>query len=405
MIPTHPLSDALQYIRGVTFDPVELVAGDVPGAIACMRTKNVQKALDESDLIYVPKSVVKRDEQMLRAGDLLISSANSWELVGKTVRVNELAYPATAGGFISILRPNHGMVDPNYLYRFIAWDNTQHVIRHMGRQTTNISNLDRERFLTLPIPLPPLLTQKHIARVLEQADQLRKQAQQMESALNQLAQSLFLEMFGDLVSNARNWPKEVLGKHAKRITVGHVGVTSEHYTENGISFLRTQNVRPMRVNFSDIKQITPQFHESLKKSTLKQGDVLVSRVGANRGMACIVPPVLDGANCANVLIARLADSISPVFVSYLINGDYGARTLLGDSVGSAQGVINTQKLQEWVLPFPPITLQKKFELSYEKIQSQLDAVASKKDALDDLFNALIQRAFNGELTAPERKAA
>ncbi|MEW8261259.1 MAG: restriction endonuclease subunit S, partial [Candidatus Thiodiazotropha taylori] len=189
-IPTVPLSDVLTYIRGITFKPDDLVEPYSEGSVVCMRTKNIQQTLEDADVISVPQEFVKRDEQFLEEGDILISSANSWELVGKSVRVPTLDYKCTAGGFISVLRPNRNLVSPDYLYRFITYGSTQHDIRHLGRQTTNISNLDRERFLKLKIPLPPLPIQKQIAALLEKADTLRSQCKQMEQELNQLAQSV-----------------------------------------------------------------------------------------------------------------------------------------------------------------------------------------------------------------------
>ena len=99
------LGDYAKLIRGITFKPVDKCYPSDEGAVVCMRTKNVQVTLDASDLIAVPSSLVKNPEKMLSAGDILVSSANSWNLVGKCCQVPKLQYPSTAGGFISILRP------------------------------------------------------------------------------------------------------------------------------------------------------------------------------------------------------------------------------------------------------------------------------------------------------------
>ncbi|MCX0450012.1 restriction endonuclease subunit S, partial [Aeromonas veronii] len=103
--PMVKLGDVIEFIRGITFKPTDVVAPFTHDSIVVMRTKNVQVAgLDCADLISVPRTFMKREEQKLKHGDLLISSANSWELVGKTSFVGKLDYEATAGGFISIVR-------------------------------------------------------------------------------------------------------------------------------------------------------------------------------------------------------------------------------------------------------------------------------------------------------------
>lgn len=397
MITRHTLSDALQYIRGVTFDPDELVSGDEPGAIACMRTKNVQKELDESDLIYVPKSVVKRDEQMLRPGDLLISSANSWELVGKTVRVNDLEYPATAGGFISILRPNNEVVDPNYLYRFIAWDNSQHAIRHLGRQTTNISNLDRVRFLTLPIPLPPLETQKHIARVLEQADQLRKQAQQMESELNQLAQSLFLEMFGDPVTNPKKWPLRQLSD----IASAQLGKMLSEKSKMGVSpkkYLRNANVQWRNIKLDNLLEMDFSERE-MKKFEIQYGDLLICE-GGEVGRCAIWRNQLSDCYYQKAL-HRVRVMESTVAPEYLQEYFYWMATLggLNSSVSEVTfSHLTAERLNILKVPVPPYKLQEHYTNKIALVEKQRELVMKLHQKYEDTFNSLMQRAFKGELT-------
>ena len=170
----HTLGDVASFIRGITFTPDDVTLPFEKGTAVCMRTKNVQADLDEDDLIAIPKSFVRRTEQYLTEGDMLVSSANSWNLVGKCSWVPKLDYEATAGGFISILRADRKQVDPRYLYHWFAAPRTQHEVRLCGRQTTNISNLNYERCLNLPIPLPKLEEQKRIAALGQKAKNLKQ---------------------------------------------------------------------------------------------------------------------------------------------------------------------------------------------------------------------------------------
>jgi type I restriction enzyme S subunit len=110
----QPLGAVARFIRGITFKPEDKVSPGSEGSAVCMRTANVQTDLDQSDLIAIPVDLVKREEQFLKEGDILVSTANSWNLVGKCSWVPKLAYAATAGGFISILR-----ADPRRVYRVI----------------------------------------------------------------------------------------------------------------------------------------------------------------------------------------------------------------------------------------------------------------------------------------------
>ncbi|MBL0017394.1 MAG: restriction endonuclease subunit S, partial [Bacteroidetes bacterium] len=72
----------------------------------------------------------------------------------------------------------------------------------------------------IEIPLPPLSEQKRIAGILDAADRLRQQDKALIGCYNQLAQSVFLEMFGDPVRNERGWEMKELGNVSGKITDG-----------------------------------------------------------------------------------------------------------------------------------------------------------------------------------------
>ena len=78
---------------------------------------------------------------------------------------------------------------------------------------------------------------------------------------------------------------------------------ASEYVKIGIPFLRSLNIRPFRIDASDIKFISRKFHERLKKSALRPGDVVVVRTG-EPGTAAVIPESLPEANCSDVVIVR-----------------------------------------------------------------------------------------------------
>jgi len=258
-----------------------------------------------------------------------------------------------------------------------------------------VKHLSSEELKEETIPLPDLSEQGRIAERLEQADRLRRTRRYALELTDTFLPAAFLELFGDVANRATSLESVAIGDVADRVVVGHVGETAEHYRESGVTFLRTQNVRRMFINREDIRYVTPEFAGHNRKSTLRAGDVVVSRVGANRGMAAVIPAELDGANCANILIVAPGSLLVPQYLAFLINSHQGLAELTGDSVGSAQGVINTHTLQEWRIPLPPLPLQQKFAALVERVE-RLRAV--QREALrqaEHLFASLLHRAFSG----------
>jgi type I restriction enzyme S subunit len=190
------LGEVAEFIRGINFKPDDIVPVGTEGSVVCMRTKNVQDELDCGDIWAVPRKFVRHDDQMMMEGDILVSSANSWNLVGKCSWIPKLDWPSSFGGFVSVLRVNPTLAEPRFIYWWFASGRTQALLRSFGQKTTNISNLNIERCLNLKLLLPSLQEQRRIAVILDQADTLRAKRREALAQLDSLTQSIFIEMFG-----------------------------------------------------------------------------------------------------------------------------------------------------------------------------------------------------------------
>ena len=84
------LDDVCQIVRGITFPTTDKRFEPGTGLIACLRTANVQSTVEWDDLWFVPRHHVKNEQQLVSPDDILISTANSYELVGKVSRVTHM---------------------------------------------------------------------------------------------------------------------------------------------------------------------------------------------------------------------------------------------------------------------------------------------------------------------------
>jgi type I restriction enzyme S subunit len=394
----HVLGDVASFVRGITFTPEDLKPPFEEGTAVCMRTKNVQVDLDEKDLIAVPKEFVRRKEQYLAEGDLLVSSANSWNLVGKCCWVPKLDYEATAGGFISILRADRKKVDPRYLYHWFAAPQTQHEVRLCGRQTTNISNLNYERCLNLPVPLPKLDEQKRIAAILDKADAIRRNRQEGASLSQSLRRAVFCDFFGDLKSNPNRWATKTLGD----ICHGRLrnGVSPSSAGKYVGSVLVLSAITGDRFDASCVKEGT--FASPFTETQLvNENDFLICRGNGNVELVaraafptaaiehCVFPDTMIAATVDTNVIEKeyLEEVWRTAFVRQQVES--GARTTNGTHK------VNQGVLEKVAFPIPPLSLQKKFAAISRNCETVREKFSDHVDS--DLFNALVQRAFKGEL--------
>jgi len=195
--------------------------------------------------------------------------------------------------------------------------------------------------------------------------------------------------------------KDRLDNLADGVTVAHVGPTSAFFTDRGIPFFRTGNVGDRKLILENLKQITPEFHQKLRKSTLKGGDIMVSRVVSDRITCAIVPPEFNGANCGNVIVIRPGKNIVSEYLAHLITMPESQRQLLQRQVGSAQAVVNTSVLKAWEIPLPPIAQQKRIAAILDKAEELRGLRWQALGALDAIVQSIFLEMFGDPVTNPK----
>lgn len=387
------LGDIAKYIRGINFKPDDKVTPGTADSVVCMRTKNIQEDVDESDLIAVPKSFVKRKEQFLRPKDILVSSANSWNLVGKCVQVPLLNYIATAGGFISVVRSNPDRVNADYLFRWLAFEGTQHAVRKCARQTTNIANLDVNQFLDLEIPLPPLPEQQRIAGILGRADRLRRLRRYALELSEGYLQAVFLEMFGDqLRMEHSQTPMGML------VTITGGGTPSRdtpEYFQGNIPWLTSKDMRGDYIDDTQ-EHITEEAIRASATKLVPAGSILVvvkSKILMHRLPVAIVRvPLCHGQDIKSI---QCSSGLDPLFAAQILR--FNELRLLRQARGANTEGLTLPMLEEVPVPNVSIANQREFARTVERFDRLR---AQQREALrqtEQLFQALLQRAFCAEV--------
>jgi type I restriction enzyme S subunit len=347
---THPqvaLGEIATLIRGITYKPSDVCEATTLSAVACMRTKNVQEDLDESDIVWIPASIIRNSSKYLNPGDILVSSANSWNLVGKGCWVPGLKYPASAGGFISILRGNSDTVDLRYLYHWFISPQTQAKLRSYSNKTTNISNLDHSRTLATEIPLPPLEEQRRIAAILDKASSIQSAAAERAArATAALYRSLLMEelskmdadkvRLGDILEIARGGSPRPI----------QAFLTNE---PSGINWIMIgDTVVGEKYITKTAKMIKP---EGLSKTRLvKEGDLLLSN-SMSFGRPYIM--ITDGAIHDGWLLLRgSAQYSSPDYLYHVLGSPLCYSQFLRAAAGATVKNLNTAIVSSVEIPLP-----------------------------------------------------
>ena len=166
-----------------------------------------------------------------------------------------------------------------------------------------------------------------------------------------------------------NWKTSKLKDVCDRVTVGFVGSMAHQYQETGVPFFRSQNITPFRLNLDGLKYVSKQFHEKIRKSALRPGDVAVVRTGYP-GTACVIPQELKVSNCSDLVIIRPGKQLNPYFLCAIFNSTFGRDLVGGNLVGAAQQHFNITVAKEL-----------KFLLPSRAVQDKIAAILSAYDEL------------------------
>ena len=421
------LGTLVELIRGVTFPGANKNKTEVPGTVQCLTTGSVQREYNANADVFIEPSFVKNNKQWLESGDIVISSANSAALVGKSIIWNA-GLRCTFGGFLTVARASKSM-DPRYLQAVLSLLQASGKLNDASTQTTNIANLSNATLNLIAVPVPPLAEQERIVKRLDEIlpliDQLAELERERESLDDQFVKALERAILQAAVSghlttqteadgtaqalldviestdadaigsrgkrkaSAKDAPKPVTDAE-KRFTIpanwvwtrlGVIGnwksgstpnrAKPEYYLKGTIPWVKSGEVKQGRI--SDIE-------ESITEQALKDGSfrlnpknsVLVAMYGANIGDVGILQTeaVTNQAVCACITHR----GIEPAYVETTVKAlkDY----FIDLGAGGAQPNISREKIIAAPVPLPPTPEQERIAA---KVDTLLPLVASLKN--------------------------
>lgn len=268
--------------------------------------------------------------------------------------------------------------------------------------------LNKKKLAELEIPLPPLSIQKQIAAILEKADQLRKDCQQMEQELNNLAQSVFIDMFGDPVSNPKGWKSASIKSISNKFNDGPFGsnLKTSHYQDEGVQVIRLTNIGSGYFKNDSQAFVSEEHAKTLEKFKCYPGDIVIATLGDPNLRACIIPeevPVaINKADC--VCCVPNAEFVRAEYLVEYLNLPFTLQSIQNMLHGQTRTRISSGQLGQVKILVPPLKKQDEFLKLIKVRNAELSRHKYLHIEIDELFNSLIQQAFNGELKLKHQAA-
>lgn len=297
--------------------------------------------------------------------------------------------------------PNEQKIDKRFL-RFALDVALLDMRKHLHGAT--MMHVNRGEFLETKVYLPALPEQRRIAAILDKADALRAKRREAFAQLDRLAQSIFVEMFGDPVSNSKGWPQPALGDLLSGIESGWSPVCLDRPAEaEEWGVLKLGAVTSCIYNQQANKAL-PLNIEAVPSIEVQPGDLLFSRKNTyDLVAACALVDTTRPRLMMSDLIFRLQvrneATLNKTFLHALLTNPRKraeVQKLAGGSAGSMPN-ISKAKLLAMSVELPPIDLQEEFASRMGNARRIRAANKSAAVEADLLFDSLQQRAFQGAL--------
>ena len=190
---------------------------------------------------------------------------------------------------------------------------------------------------------------------------------------------------------AGEWRDVALEDVADELTVGYVGPMASEYVDDGVPFLRSLNVEPLRINKNDLKFITPEFHQRIQKSRLTPGDVVIVRTG-KPGACSVVPEWMADGNCSDLVIVRCGKELNNHFLAYYVN-TVASGHVAAHLVGAVQQHFNVGSARTLRLNLPPLVEQKAIAMALGALDDKIELNRRMNATLEAMARALFQSWF------------
>lgn len=262
-----------------------------------------------------------------------------------------------------------------------------------GSSVPQINNSD---IAPLMIPLPSKNIQIKISQVLDKAQELIDKRKEQIAACDELIKSLFNHMFGDPIINPQKWKMVKLSELAN-IKIGPFGTLlhKEEYISDGHALVNPSHIINGKICCDMNLTISEEKYSKLKAYHLKKGDVILGRRG-EMGRCAVVEQ--EGLLCGTgSLFIRSKGQVNSDILQKIISFPSYKKTIEDKAVGQTMPNLNVPIVSSFMIPKIPMDAQEQYFRAVQQVEKLKSQMQQSLTELETNFNALMQRAFNGEL--------
>jgi type I restriction enzyme S subunit len=393
----HPIGDLCELRSGGTPSRSNLAffGGSIPWAKIADLDRPDGRVLD-TDETLTPEGLAAIGNRLFPPGTVLLA------MYGSVGKVAVAGRQMSCNQAILGLQPRDASVlDAAYLRRWL--ESRQREFAAEARGVTQ-KNLSAERIATLRLALPPLPEQRRTAALLDKADAIRSKRQKAIRLADDLLSSVFLDMFGDPVTNSKAYPICRLDEIATIVSGVTKGRKLDPACVVSVPYMRVANVQDGHLLLDDIREIEA-LPEEVARYRLETGDVLLTEGGDpdKLGRGAVWRGGIDPCIHQNHIfrVRSSASELLPDFLSAQLGSARGKR-YFARAAKQTTGIasINMTQLSAFPVLLPPLEAQAAYGKVIDRFRGLERHLSERYTGCDRLYESLAQAAFQGDSQAP-----
>lgn len=384
------LGEVTSFFRGLTYSGKDEV--DKSNNIV-LRSNNIDlstNSLNFDELKFISDSITIPQDKKLRKNSIFMCMSNgSKQHLGKVAFI-EKEYPYAFGGFMGLIVPNEDKLVPKFTYYYFCSQKFKNYLSAIGNGA-NINNIKYIDIAKDSIPLPPKSTQLAIVSELDKINELIRLKKEQLKDFDNLAQSLFYEMFGDPVENEKGWEVKKLKDISREIGDGLHGTPEYSEVDTGCYFINGNNLENGTIV---IKENTKMVSEKTKAKHYIEMDDFTILVSINGTLGKVA-----FYNGENVILGKSACYIKleayndKKYIFELLKSDYFKRYAESECTGTTIRNVSLKSMRNFRCPLPPLPLQRLFAQRIEQIEREKSEVQKSIQDLETLLASRMQYWF------------
>ncbi len=289
------------------------------------------------------------------------------------------------GSTLARIAVDKSKVFPKYLFWFLY---SKFDFIKSQRTGATIPHVSNSALRNLSIPISSLPDQRRIATILDLADSIRRKNREILEKYNQLAQSVFLEMFGDPIRNDKKWDCYEI-KSLGKISTG----TTPSSLKSGMFGGNIPFVTPIDLDSGEPYKRFVTLDGAENSRLVNKGALLVCCIGATVGKIRIAQELCAFNQQINAI--QWESRVNPIFGFHVF--DFMRKEVIHRAISTTLPILKKSEFEKIKMILPPKDIQDKFSIVINMVENQKQLGINEMKKSDELFQSLLQRAFKGEL--------